>query len=442
MITTLEWHKETKELFSEFFKSPKDSLFALEYAKAYCEKYDSMVRKICDQSIPNMDEITLCDFGSPARYEMLGQSDLDCLLIREDEINIVPLREKFMDNLKSFDFSKLDIPMWGSLTDCGNYLKKSVTEGNQLVEARYVSGDKDTWDKLENLRKKYCTEERFSVTFCFQYLYFNQYYKQRERAEKYNLKYGHGGTRDFLFPVWLAYFREGYEYLQNGEPAVIRGIQSLLERKDITNEQSKRFVDAANVIALMRNELLRISYGTDDPGLTYLGKDTAENLTKSLPNIYVNKNTVLKEGLDALKSIINLKEICYSVFMNELKIKNRIGPNAKHNHKDELCGIVMSWNTNLSQINKHILDSLSNSSSWSILTSLACNPTCPEHVLDILADKGSEQGYEYVMKIVGRNPNTRDETLKKIVNSNIELRFIEPAKVRLEKGWKKANESQ
>jgi hypothetical protein len=443
MVTPIEWQHSDVLAFAQFFTSPEKCERALDYAVDYCHRYDDLLRSIWSQVAPDNPRIAVCDFGSPARYEMLGESDLDCMLIRDDTVEIAPYRDRFIAALKGYGFSKLDVPVWGSLDDCRSYLRSAITEGNQVIEARFVCGDLEAWQQVNALRDEYSTRDRFRVTFAFQYLYFNQYYKQRTRPDQCNLKYGHGGTRDFLFPVWLANFREGYTYvLRKTAPAVLRGLQSLLERGDIAPAEHAQMTRAIHTIAIMRNELLRRSMGTPDSGLTYLSKETAEELTRLQPQLYPDAKSVLRTGHEAIAAIRSLKEICHQAFMRDNDVRERIGPGVTPDPTEELAATVLSWSVNLREADPHLVNTLGKFPSWAVLTSLACNPTCPEPLLQELAERGTAQGYEYVTKVVGRNPNTTTETLQFIVNSGIEHRFREPAIVRLEKGWRKANELQ
>ena len=443
MITPEQWKQTDTNAFAQFFSIPSSCEKSLDYAVEYCNRYESLLKNIWESVHPPTKGVVLCVFGSPARYEMLGESDLDCMLIREDGLDVDSYRSEFISKANSYGFSKIDIPVWGSLSDCKNYMKYAITEGNQVVESRLLMGDTNTWSKVNTLRDEYCTRDRFRITFAFQYFYFDQYYKQRERNNQHNLKYGHGGTRDFLFPVWLANLREGYDYVSHSKtPAITRGLQSLLERGNISIIQFEEMKKAANVIALLRNELLRQSIGTEDSGLTFLGEKTAQRLVEIQPKIFSKKEYVLCAGVSGLNTIASLKKICYEAFMNEEDVKNRIGPGIKLDPSEELSATVLSWKSNLEDLESTVLKTLGSSSSWAVLTSLACNPTCPEKLLQILAEKGTDHGYEYVAKVVGRNPRTTQKTLTYIINSNIEDRFKEPAKVRLEKGWKKANELQ
>ncbi len=206
-ITTKKLQTVEKEIFNRYFSNPNDDLYALDCAKEFTSAYDSIVKSVVSETTDNLNGIAIYAFGSPARYEMLGQSDLDCMIVRQDDLDIKDFKRSLLTNLQRFNFSKLDVPVWGTLSDCKNYISTAITEGNQVVEARFLIGDQSVANDIEKLRAEHCTPERFRATFCFQYLYFEQYYQQRIRSNQINLKYGHGGTRDFLFPVWLANLR-------------------------------------------------------------------------------------------------------------------------------------------------------------------------------------------------------------------------------------------
>ena len=95
------------------------------------------------------------------------------------------------------------MPEWGTLSEAEIFAEKSITEGNQILESRFLCGDKDIKGKTEEMIGKYATTERMIRNIIFQKFYFEQYYKQRIRNGAINVKYCDGGSRDFLFINWF-----------------------------------------------------------------------------------------------------------------------------------------------------------------------------------------------------------------------------------------------
>ncbi len=433
------WIDESNQLLKAFVKRPADIGRALGCARECCDLFDSLVGDAAQAAAKqNLTGICICAFGSPARYEMLGQSDLDCLIVRRNNINAQAFRNNFLSSLARLGFSKVDVPEWGSLADCENYLRTAITEGNQVVEARFIVGDRSVWKALTDLRRRYCTAERFRITFCFHYHYFTQYYSQRERKGQRNLKYGDGGTRDFIFPLWLAYLRDGLDAVQDSRRAFVEtSLTSISRHGEITDRECSTLMKAANTIAFLRNELLRVTEGTSDSGLTYLYPESAMRVAQLWPNLRLEGMKMYRQGTRNADRIHRLKKLCYRVFAKEKDVIGRLGSN---DPGDELSAIELSWAADLGRLPADMLSTLVGNTSWSVSTSLACNPTCTPDILDVLAARGMSEGYEYILKVVARNPGTTNATLVRIAESGVESRFTEPARVRLSMGWNRANE--
>src|SRR3989344_5021187 len=180
------------------------------YVVGYSNKFRKLIEEISRRSAEiskniNLNDIGIFLFGSPSRQEMIEESDADILIIRkENNQEYYNFREVFMRELEKENFPKIDVPDWGTLKECETYIEKSITEGNQVIEASFVYGDELVLEEVLKLKEKYCTIDKFERVICFQKLYFDQYYKQRTINGIKNVKYGHGGTRDFMFVTWLS----------------------------------------------------------------------------------------------------------------------------------------------------------------------------------------------------------------------------------------------
>ncbi|MEM4331132.1 MAG: hypothetical protein QW273_03965 [Candidatus Pacearchaeota archaeon] len=58
-------------------------------------------------------------------------------------------RKRLKENLSFFDFCKVDLTDWGSYPEIDIFLEKSLVEGNQVLEARYLIGDEEISNDLE-----------------------------------------------------------------------------------------------------------------------------------------------------------------------------------------------------------------------------------------------------------------------------------------------------
>ena len=106
--------------------------------------------------------------------------------------------------------------------------------------------------------------------------------------------------------------------------------------------------------------------------------------------------------------------------------------------------IALLWGaTNLRD--KDYFETLANkyrkTSDWGTLASIVCSPLCNQEVLhDIGTGIAKENGYGYILRIVGRNKNTGEKTLKEIAEDpKLDKRYTEVARTALEEGNQGAN---
>ncbi len=390
-----------------------------------------------------MQDVAIFLFGSPARYELLGESDADILIVRKkDTAEVRKFQMLFTQVMGEYGFVKIDIPTWGTIEDCRQYVMTAVTEGNQVLESRFLWGDVRVARAIEQLKIGFSTPEKMQRVLCFQYYYFNQYYVQRGREGVLNLKYGHGGTRDLLFPIWLSNLRDGVHYAQQpGRPAILQGLHSLLRHGDITQYEFERYKDAIGYVLFLRNEMLRINRGTQSEGLTFFDASTIRRLIKDKTVLIQfglrNQEEFLQYTARCVKTVFVLKQHVWSIFHTWCR------SNSVRKKHDMIRILTDIWTaSNGSKFTARLLRMHAKSDSWEVLTSIACRRDCPPDVLNYLAtQKGFRKGYEYVLKIIGRNRNTRKSTLERIArNSKIEMRFRLPAITHLTRGVKRANE--
>ena len=412
--------------------------------------------KVYGSKVPS--DIGLFFFGSPARYEFLGEADLDLMIIKKERNEkVIEFEKELIKELTPYNFSKLDIPFWGTLEECKKFLANSITEGNQVIEARYIWGDKNIEEDLKEIKEKYGTLEKFESVFLFQYYYFNQYYEQRGREGQLNLKYGDGGTRDVLFLVWLSNIISGCDFFKfKNRPYCSCVLGFLKEKEFITFKEEKGYSNSIGFIMECRDELLKVNKETRDQDLTFVNEKTANRLIKS--NLYSGETVKSLMGkieyhADIVKKI---KLKCWGIFLKLIVEENKISKkdlesifngnfelNQATDCNDEIKNMFILWETgkNTKLFFKY-LNSLKKTDKWTILTSIACHPDSSGDVLDyIIKTKGVTNGYEYILKVAARNKNTFDQTVEFIADQgDIEIRFKQPALTRLKFGVKQANE--
>mgnify|MGYP001564559005 FL=1 len=305
------------------------------YVTEYSEKFKRLIRKIADVSAKeslgkDLNGIGIFLFGSPSRQEMVDESDADILIIRyKNSDDYRKFRKVFLENLKKEKFPKIDIPEWGSLEDCETYIKNCITEGNQVIEAKFLYGDINLAKDLSEMRNKYSTTEKFERIICFQKFYFDQYYKQRTLHGVKNVKYGHGGTRDLMFVTWFSNLMDLNENkrinFEDSFPHAHKSLSQLYSRGLINYNDYLEFLKQVEIVLILRNQILIQNRGTESEGITYLDEKSLETLFKRkiFNSDTITTITNLEKYLKgALNGVAKLKNLVWELFLDYLK-KNR-----------------------------------------------------------------------------------------------------------------------
>lgn len=443
------------------------------YVTNYSHKFRELIQNIAEkaeQAIPSkkLKGMGVFLFGSPSRQEMVDESDADIMIIRDkDTEEYLTFRNEFIKLLEKENFGKIDVPDWGNYNDCENYIKDSVTEGNQVVECKFIYGDVMTSHYVENLKDRYCTKERFEKVLCFQKLYFDQYYIQRTKPGIKNVKYGHGGTRDFMFLTWFMNILDASENRKiNAEdnfPLVYKSLSSLYERKLINLEDYKKYSESVNIVLILRNEILIQNKWTSEAGLTYLDEKTVNLLFKR--KLFREDSLIDEASLRVylekhIQNVAELKQLVWELFVSYLysskgsdwtgRFEKLLSGDIERfdidliEDSDELLQMAVIWNISNKEkqdLFEYIFDKYSNSNKWVVLASLCCHNECPDAILNKILEKGFKKGYEYLLRIISRNKNVSRETLRRIIdNPCLEYRYKVVAKTAYERGVEKANE--
>ncbi len=401
-------------------------------------------------------------YGSPGRIELIGgDSDADIFLAeKETSKETQRFRELFKKRLESFDFSKVDLTEWGNYKEINAYLNKSLVEGNQVLETRYLCGDISVRDDVEQFKKEYNSIERGIKNIIFNRLYFNQYYRQRVRGNALNIKYCHGGSRDFLFVYWhdrvdrmLANDIEDLTY----RPRVIVGLERLLDNGKISEKDFSNWWDAISFSMALRSDILRVNKNGPDKGLTFADEKTLLKLNAygyPAPEVIQKRFEVYRGDISQLVSLIWEETIAKIKFLRGPKFADDLRIAYHHktpqkirgmiNAENPLLRIALIWGASESQ-QKELFSSLCEkyieTEDWAAIASLVCSPLCSARVLHRFGTGIlKEEGYGYILRIVARNKNISKDTLKSIAeNTKLEKRYTEVAKAALIGGNSSAN---
>ena len=432
------------------------------------KKFDRLIRESYEQigldlyGVKHIPGVAVFAYGSPGRRELIGgDSDADIFLIEKERTEkSQELRKRLKEKLETFSFSKVDLPNWGTYDKIETYLKKSLVEGNQVLETRYLIGDSAISQGILERKRKFDSIERGLENIVFNRLYFNQYFRQRVRNGALNIKYCHGGSRDFLFVYW----HDKLDRIIKGDaddpsyiPRIESGLNRLVSQGKISEKELKNLTEAINFSIELRSDVLALNKHTPERGLTFLDQSTLERL-HSLG--YPDAEIIRSYFEEYRMRIGNLSKLVWNetirkageirgdyweeqfrrayVAETEEEVRRRITSD------DPILSIAMIWGASESN-QKQLFDFLANkyrkTENWSIIGSIVCSPLCDGELLHHFAtEQLKEKGYGYLLRVVARNKNVKKETLKSIAeDSRLEKRYTEIAQVALVKGNKEAN---
>jgi len=452
MTSPDQWLRQVSGARNDFFKEPSDIFRAFEYGKKYTAAYEALIiSKVSVASTaifgtPIPKGVTVFSFGAPSRNEMLGGSDADIAVYRSgDSEKELALRERLVQSLEEFKFTKVDTPAWGTLTDIRCYMITSVTEANQVTEAQYICGDAALREQVEQLRASLYDREVIARNLVFQFFYFEQYFRKKAAPDHLNLKYCPGGLRDLLFPGWYAQHRKGIETdLQT--TAVERGLQALYEDGLLLPDAIAEILEAASATTFIRDELLTITPGDLD-GKLYPQK--AGELCGRVPHLFRHPQDILKVVEEARPKVAAAKAKVWEglcKYFRDTKSENWNGYFRKvslgeigcelHSEleHDEILNTMKIWKLDAqhAEQSQAYLERASQSDSWTVLASLLSSPYISGRIIDaVIRRRGLTHGYEYLLEIAARNPNLAQETLEFIIrDETVEPRFKKPALTR------------
>ncbi len=468
----LEDFNRTKERIrsNARFKTPLSQTYdGLNMAIAYSDVMEYVVKHLFDLTVEKLGSesksgIAAFLYGSPGRREMVCESDLDMMLVyKNNSQKYQEFKDKFRELVAPFKFCKIDLPEWGTLDEARIFAERSITEGNQVLESRFVCGDESIREQIEKAQKEFGGSERMIRNIVFQKFYFEQYFKQRVRNGAINVKYCDGGSRDYLFIYWFNQLMSGkysdWNRAQKERPVAEQGLSNLYGNGLISSLEFSKGIDALHFNLLFRNEILLANKGTSDEGLTFLDKRTLELVFDRMPELMseyvIRSSQELAEQFNKQRAHIariknrvwnlmvdengrEIKESDWSSDFHEAYLESTPENNRRRflNYDNLLMKIATIWgssNSHQTRLLEEICKREKDSDSWEIQASLTASPDCPpDYLHHIGTGIGKETGYGYILRIVSRNPHVKQETLEAIANdSRIGSRYTQCAKAAL-----------
>lgn len=172
----LEDFNRTKERIrsNARFKTPLSQTYdGLNMAIAYSDVMEYVVKHLFDLTVEKLGSesksgIAAFLYGSPGRREMVCESDLDMMLVyKNNSQKYQEFKDKFRELVAPFKFCKIDLPEWGTLDEARIFAERSITEGNQVLESRFVCGDESIREQIEKAQKEFGGSERMIRNIVF-----------------------------------------------------------------------------------------------------------------------------------------------------------------------------------------------------------------------------------------------------------------------------------
>ncbi len=229
-------HKsELKQGLEPLFRALREGHSALELARSRADQVDQAILDLWQTAAPG--ELTLLAVGGYGRREVYPQSDVDLLVIIQEDTPTQALSD-FVQSL--WDLG-LDVGhavrTWD---DCIAESKKDISTATAMLEARVLTGDPSVADRLAQLVGETWSERDFFEA------------KRSEQVERHNrrgdtdhnlepdIKASPGGLRDLHTLLWIARRLRGEKSLE-----AMANADFLSEREYSLLREAQEFLSAA-----------------------------------------------------------------------------------------------------------------------------------------------------------------------------------------------------
>ncbi len=167
---------------------------------------DAILNKLWCQHHLDEFQISLAAVGGYGRGELHPQSDIDILLLTQEDVPF-ELEEKISSFITQLWDIKLDIGhSVRSIKECLKQAVKEVTVATNLMEMRQIAGNEALTQQLMPLLHEdvFWTSEKFFIAKCKEQEDRHQQYRGAAYTLEPNLKANPGGLRDIQTIAWVA----------------------------------------------------------------------------------------------------------------------------------------------------------------------------------------------------------------------------------------------
>ena len=192
--------------FNEWLKSSFIDNDISDLLSARAVFVDAILKKLWCQHHLDEFQISLVAVGGYGRGELHPQSDVDILLLTQEDIELA-LEEKISAFITQLWDIKLDIGhSVRSIRECLKQAVKDVTVATNLMELRQISGNESLTQQLTPLLHQdiFWTSEKFFIAKCKEQEARHQQYRGAAYTLEPNLKANPGGLRDIQTIAWVA----------------------------------------------------------------------------------------------------------------------------------------------------------------------------------------------------------------------------------------------
>ncbi|MCJ8314479.1 MAG: [protein-PII] uridylyltransferase [Saccharospirillaceae bacterium] len=287
------------------------------------------------RSLIKDNKISLIAVGGFGRREMLPKSDIDLLLLFEDESII----EKNKSNIEQFLMQLWDIGLEiGSsvrtFEDCEREASQDITITTNLLETRLIIGNPSLFSKLSTRMRDddICNSERFFTAKVEEQVTRHAKWDDADFSLEPNVKTGVGGLRDIQTIGWVAKRHFDDNHLKN-----------LVECGFLIEEELEILLDCQNFLWKVRYQLHRITKKEEDRLLFDLQAKVAAALGFEDSNGLLAVEKMMKQYYRCVVKVSELNEILLQHFEEAiLKIDPTLSIkaiNEKFNRRNHLIDI-------------------------------------------------------------------------------------------------------
>ncbi len=375
-----------------------------------------------------VEGIAIALYGSPGRREIIGgASDADVFFIcKKWDQDLLKLREKFVQVMEAkLNYSKIDLPNWGSLEECELFLSTALVEGNQLIESRFLEGDERTWERFELLVSRYNTVARAITNIVFNRYYFLQDFESKALSDGLNLKYSRGGTREHLMFSWYLNLLKliGQELSDTEETSTpLQGLKCLLDNEVISEQEYRQSLEGKDFLGLLRREILILKSKNGQNPKSILDENMLESL--SIRGIGGPEQILEKSKMATSSLALVLDKLYDSIFELDIDFPEELISTIK-----TIESLYGSFKLKDKESFDQIFDQEKDTKHWAILGMMVINPQCDSVQLDYLVRGNlTRGGYEYVLRMATKNGNIAKSTLEYLVGlDHVDKRYTDLA---------------